>query len=236
MDHIEALRQLVEADRWIERVRAQRDHLPERTELADVEGELRQLLADLKAAQAVLDPAAASLEVARQQTAALEQRAAQLAATLATSTAGGRELEAIQHELDGVRAKASDAETVELELMETVEPLEGTVREIKERAQPFVSRRTELQATIAELEATLNEEIAALQENRAVCHEAVVEPWRSRYDAALARVGGAGGAFVDGGRCDGCRIALAPLDLDRFKHRAEGDVMECPECGRILLG
>ena len=82
MDHIEALRQLVEADRWIERVRAQRDHLPERTELADVEGELRQLLADLKAAQAVLDPAAASLEVARQQTAALEQRAAQLAAAV----------------------------------------------------------------------------------------------------------------------------------------------------------
>ena len=236
MDHIEALHQLVEADRWIERVRAQCDHLPERTDLAGVESELRQLLADLKAAQAVLDPMAASLEAARQQTATLEERASQLATRLASSTAGGRELEAIQHELDGVRSKASDAETMELELMDVVEPLEATVRDIKERAQPLVSRRTELQATIAELEGTLNDEISALQENRAVCHEAVAEPWRSRYDAALARVGGAGGAFVESGRCDGCRIALAPLDLDRFKHRAEGDVMECSECGRILLG
>ena len=121
-------------------------------------------------------------------------------------------------------------------LRETVEPLEATVRDIKERAQPLVSRRGELQATIAELEATLNEEIAALQANRVSCHEAVADPWRSRYDAAMTRVGVSGAAFVESGRCDGCRIALAPLDLDRFKHRAEGDVMECPECGRILLG
>jgi len=236
MDHIEALRQLVEADRWIERVRAQRDHLPERTELAGVEQELRQLLADLKGAQTTLDPVATALATARQQTTSLEQRATQLAATLASSTGGARELEAIQHELESVRAKASDAETAELEMMETVEPLEATVRDIKERAQPLVSRRGELQATIAELEATLNEEIAALQANRVSCHEAVADPWRSRYDAAMTRVGVSGAAFVESGRCDGCRIALAPLDLDRFKHRAEGDVMECPECGRILLG
>jgi predicted nucleic acid-binding Zn-ribbon protein len=37
------------------------------------------------------------------------------------------------------------------------------------------------------------------------------------------------------GRCDGCRLALAPLDHDRFKSRALDTFMDCPECGRLLL-
>ena len=57
----------------------------------------------------------------------------------------------------------------------------------------------------------------------------------ARYDAAFARVGTSGAAQVDAGRCDGCRIALSPLDVDRWKGQAEGSLMNCPECGRLLL-
>jgi predicted nucleic acid-binding Zn-ribbon protein len=56
-----------------------------------------------------------------------------------------------------------------------------------------------------------------------------------RYNAALARVGTSGAANVIEGRCDGCRIALSPLDLDRWKSQAPDAFMDCPECGRLLL-
>jgi predicted nucleic acid-binding Zn-ribbon protein len=236
MDLETSLRQLVEADRWIERVRAQRDHLPERSDLQDVEGQLRALLSDLKEAQGALDPVRAAFEEAQRSAASLEQRAAQLSKQLATSTGGAKELEALQHELVSVQSRLSDAETLELEHMEALEPLEARLQQVKAQAQPLVARRAELQTSLAELEASLNEEISALSVSRVAAHAAVVEPWRSRYDAAMARVGVSGASFLDAGRCDGCRIALAPLDVDRFKHRTPGDPMECPECGRILLG
>ena len=41
----------MEADRWVERVIAQRGHLPEMAELATIEDELRALVASLKEAQ-----------------------------------------------------------------------------------------------------------------------------------------------------------------------------------------
>ncbi|MGH9019887.1 MAG: C4-type zinc ribbon domain-containing protein, partial [Acidimicrobiales bacterium] len=65
--------------------------------------------------------------------------------------------------------------------------------------------------------------------------DAVPPALRGRYDDALARVGGSGAAQVDAGRCDGCRIALSPLDLDRWRVAPEGSFPPCPSCGRLLL-
>jgi hypothetical protein len=57
----------------------------------------------------------------------------------------------------------------------------------------------------------------------------------ARYEDLLKRVGTSGAAQVDAGRCDGCRILLSPLDLDRWKALGEDSFMPCPECGRLLL-
>ena len=51
MSDTTTLRALMEADRWVERVIAQRNHLPEMAELALLEEELRSLVASLKQAQ-----------------------------------------------------------------------------------------------------------------------------------------------------------------------------------------
>ena len=56
MEQIDRLRALTDADRWIERVIAQREHLPELEELATLEGELRALLGALHEAQSVAEP------------------------------------------------------------------------------------------------------------------------------------------------------------------------------------
>ncbi len=235
MEHVDALRSLLEADRWCERVRAQRDHLPEQAELTDVEAQLRALLAAIKEAQSVHDPLAAAYATAHESTVTLNARRDRLQKTLDASTGGARELESITHELESVSHACGEAEDVELTLLLDLEPAAERVESIKREAQPLVARRGELQGTIAGLVETLNEELQSLQHDRDARSGSVPEPWRGRYEAAAKRVGGSGAAFVDAGRCDGCRIALAPLDLDRFKGTVGGDLMECPSCGRLLL-
>ena len=229
------LRALMEADRWIDRVKSQMTHLPEMAELAELEVDLRAQLKALNEAQAVLTPVRQAYEETQREGARLRARAEGLDTTLSHSTANARELAALQTELQHVRELLERSDDLELEYLMAVEPLEETVSTIKGAAQPAVARRGELQSAIGELRASLDEEMVSLREARTVTAAAVAPELLARYDAAFARVGTSGAAQIVSGHCDGCRIALSPLDLDRWKGQPEGTFMSCPECGRLLL-
>ena len=225
----------MEADRWIDRVSTQKTHLPEIAELAALEVELRGLLKDLHAAEARLAPVKSAYDDVSRESKRLKNRANDLDATLASSTANARELTALQKELTHVRDLLSESEDRELELLLELEPREGEVESIKRRAQPGVGRRSELIDVIAKLQSTLDEELVSLRRSREELVGAVAASLLARYDVALARAGTSGAAQVVEGRCDGCRLALSPLDHDRFKSHALDTFMDCPECGRLLL-
>ena len=225
----------MEADRWIDRVRAQRNHLPEITELAEIETELRSLLTALQEAQGAQAPVRTAYEDSAAETERLRRRASDLERTLDASTANARELAALQHELVHVRELFGLAEDRELDLLIEVEPLDEMVASVRVQAQPLTVRRAQLQGAIGELQSSLDEELAALHDGRRERARALSAELLARYDAALVRAGGSGAAQVDAGRCDGCRIALSPLDVDRWKAQSPGLFMPCPECGRLLL-
>jgi uncharacterized protein len=232
---LDALRALMEADRWLERVAAQRSHLPEAEELGRVEGELRGLAGELRSAQEASAPVRETLASTHAEGARLEARARDLTVKLSQSSVAAPTLAALQRELDHVRELQSSLEDREIELLLEIEPLDEAVENIKAAAAPLVARRAELQSQVAALQASLDDELVSLNVEREAKARAVPAAFKERYDAALARAGVSGAAQVVGGRCDGCRIALAPLDLDRVKGLAEGEIGSCPECGRLLL-
>jgi predicted nucleic acid-binding Zn-ribbon protein len=235
VNETEELRALMEADRWIDRVSAQRSHLPESIDLEALEVQLRLFAKSLSDAKVVQAPVRSRYEQAQMEANRLAKRAGDLEATLSASTANARELAALHGELEHVRQLQATGEDRELELMIEVEPLDEAVARIKSLAQPAMQRRGELLATIGELQCSLDEELLALREARAQRAKALSSDLLSRYEAILKRVGASGAATIDAGRCDGCRIALSPLDLDRWKAQSEGTFMPCPECGRLLL-
>lgn len=235
MSETDDLRALMEADRWIDRVSAQKTHLPETVELSALEAELRGLLKSLNEAQATLSPVRTAYEEAQREGDRLRTRAGNLDSTLSNSTANARELAALQTELQHVRELLERNDDMELEYLFAVEPLDEAVSAVKATAQPAVARRSELQVAITDLSAGLDDELVALRAQRSERAEAVAPELLARYEATLKRVGTSGAAQVVSGHCDGCRIALSPLDVDRWKRQPEGTFMTCPECGRLLL-
>lgn len=225
----------MEADRWIERVSAQKSHLPELGELGAVEGELRSFAQQLRNCDDALGPLRATSDERASESQRLRARAQALRSKLDVSTANVRELTALQHELEVVLEHLSHSEDRELETLSEIEPLEVSRAALTGAAVPLARRREALRATIDQLNASLDDELVALREDRTRRAHAVPDELRTRYDAALARAGGSGAAQVVDGRCDGCRLALAPLDLDRWRHHAESLTFSCPECGRLLL-
>ena len=225
----------MEADRWVERVIAQRNHLPEMAELALLEEELRSLVASLKQAQVDQAPIQKKYSELQDGAEKLRKRSHDIQAKLDSSTANARELGALQTEIEHVRELLSKAEDLELEAFLELEPLDQSVENIKAAAQPKMERRAELQAQIVSLQATLDEEIISLRSSREVCAAQVQSELLKAYEAAHKRVGISGAAQVDNARCDGCRIEPSPLDFDRWKAQPPDTFMACPECGRLLL-
>ncbi len=225
----------MEADRWVERVIAQRGHLPEMAELATIEDELRALVASLKEAQNTQAPVQKKYTELQSDADKLRKRAQDIQLKLDSSTANARELGALQTEIEHVRDLLSKAEDLEMDAFLELEPLDQVISDIKAAAQPKMDRRGVLQAQITELQATLDEEIASLRISRGERAKDVPEALLKTYEAAHLRVGISGAAQVENGRCDGCRIELSPLDFDRWKAQAEDTFMACPECGRLLL-
>ena len=225
----------MEADRWVERVIAQRNHLPEMAELITLEEELRSLVASLKQAQVDQAPIQKKDSELQDGAEKLRKRSHDIQAKLDSSTANARELGALQTEIEHVRELLSKAEDLELEAFLELEPLDQSVENIKAAAQPKMERRAELQAQIVSLQATLDEEIISLRSSRQECAVQVPSELLKTYETAHKRVGISGAAQVDNGRCDGCRIELSPLDFDRWKAQPQDTFMACPECGRLLL-
>ncbi len=235
MTDAEALRALMEADRWIDRVIAQRDHLPETEELATLEGQLRVEIVAIRGAEEAIAPMRASYEEVAARAERLQRRRRELQAALAASTGGARDLSAMQHELESVAAQGDLADDETLELLGSIEERESHVERLRGDIKPKLARREELRGVVEQLRASLDDEVSSLRAARDERVREVSEPLRTRYQRAMDRVGTSGAAQIVAGRCDGCRIALAPLDLDRAKNLVDGTFMDCPSCGRVLV-
>ena len=235
MGEAEALRELMEADRWIDRVRAQRDHLPELAELSEIEDQLRTMVRQLTDLEKQTVPLRAKYDEAATSATKFRDRAHLLQERLANVNTSPKDLAALQHEVEQVQEKLSVGEDAEVTLFLDLGPLDEAMQALREDAKPLGARRNELLNVIKELQSTLDEEIANLQTQRLERAGVLSSGLLSRYETAMKRAGVSGASQIDGNRCDGCRIALAPLELDRWRGQASGDFTNCPECGRILL-
>ena len=107
----------MEADRWIERVVYQRDHLPEAQRLAEVETTLRQMAGELKTAEAALAPLEAAFTQAEAEAARLAERVNVLDRRLNADGVPAKELATIQTEIEHVSDLRSQAEDREVEAL-----------------------------------------------------------------------------------------------------------------------
>lgn len=186
----------------------------------------RTELADLAS---IVERAEADVQVVRDR----EARDQQL--LLSGEITDPRQLESLQHELVSLAKRKADLEDAELEVMEQVEAAEAAVvsaeaalageqelcasltAQVQARGQEIGTERDGLLAQRAELSATLPAELLALYERIGADHD------------------GVGAALLQRGRCEGCRLALPPNEIEAIRASASDEVLRCEECRRILV-
>jgi predicted nucleic acid-binding Zn-ribbon protein len=142
-----------------------------------------------------------------------------------------KELTNLQREVDELKARRTEMEDRELEVMGQAETTTNSVTDLTEeldrleadwriQQEKLSAELDELKVARAELTRERNEMVAGIVSENIGIYEQI----RSRKGTAVAR--------VEQGTCRGCQIALTTTELQQVRG---GGLVRCGSCGRILF-
>ena len=165
----------------------------------------------------------------------VRDRSARDQARLDSGQGTAKDLQALQHEVASLARRQGELEDVELEVMERAEALEARVRELEAARAELTVKVDALEAARDKALADLDAEAAQVTANRANVVPGVGEDLVALYEKIRANSGGVGAAALHQRRCEGCRLELNQVDINRIAAAADDEVLRCEECRRILV-
>jgi predicted nucleic acid-binding Zn-ribbon protein len=234
-----ALSELLEVqalDTIADQLRHRREHMPERTELADRNAKLAELEARASEVQGERDAISASEKRLEDEVALVAEKAKGEDRRLYSGTVNiPRELTALQDEIASLRRRQRQLEDQELELMEQAEPLDAALAKFATSRSVLDADAVQLSAAIAEAETQIDFELADVLAKRSAAVERIPSELLKEYEALRGGLGGIGVARLSGNRCEGCHLTLSAVDVDRIRHAPDDVLAHCTECGRLLV-
>ena len=146
-----------------------------------------------------------------------------------------RDLQALQDEITGLRSRQSDLEDRAIEALEDAERLDEQMSEL-EAAKAGADREAgELSARLEAAEAEIDGRLGAVAGARAAAAAGIDPGLLARYERLLPVFGNSAAVSFDPARGCGCPSAMPAVEVDRVKRCSPGSVLDCEECGRIVL-
>ncbi|MEM9467043.1 MAG: hypothetical protein AAGA90_16850 [Actinomycetota bacterium] len=232
----DALLDLQRLDTTTQQLTHRRSHLDQRQALLEAQAEQARQQTEIDAV------AAARVEVATRQRRFEDE--AQIVSDKADADDarlyGGevtaiKDLEALQSEIAGLRARQSDFEDQVLEAMEEAEDLAARITALEAARAEVDGVIAGLEAEIAEAEAEIDAELAQVATERDGVAGGVDGALIAEYERRRPAFGAATVVRFDGSGCSGCPSAMPAMEVDRIKHLDGTDPADCEECGRIVL-
>lgn len=148
---------------------------------------------------------------------------------------GVKELEALQHEIASLRERQAGFEDQAIEAMEEAEELAARVTSL-EASRVDVDNRIEiLQMDITVTEAEIDGELEQTALARSAAATGTSVELIAEYESLRPGFGSATIVRFDGSNCSGCPSVMPAMEVDRMKHEASDSILNCQECGRIVL-
>lgn len=233
---LEALLALQDLDTRIDQEVHKKAHLPERAELAELEGVMEQTRAARSVVAAALGEVASRQEAAERELKATEDRVVQVNRRLYGGTVtASRELQAMAEDVEGLKKRASELEDKALAFMEEREPFDSELASLDSKLAELAAHHSDVVERLSAAETEVDASIAGLSAERPGAVGAVPQQLLVAYDRLRSRFGGVAVARLVGGRCDGCHLSLPAMELDRIRHQSPGSLETCEQCGRILV-
>lgn len=141
-------------------------------------------------------------------------------------------MEAAEEEKVFIISQTSESEDSLLEIMVETEDVEISKDKVVEELRTLEESKPE---EIRKLRSEEEQFVADIQQIRSVRDKLVPDiptMIMSRYELIIQRKGGHAVAKVEGGMCQGCRVTLPTLELQKVHN--SNDTVQCNNCSRIL--
>jgi predicted nucleic acid-binding Zn-ribbon protein len=230
----EALWELQQIDIALHQLQRRLTRLPEAETLAAAERRLADHYAAIAASSKVLSDAEATIETIEHESAALTSKRSRLEQQLKIVTET-RQADALNHEIETLNAHRDELDDRELEAMEQQADAEQRLRELAADEDAVVAMKESAAADLAVVKGTGADDEAELTAKYDAARAVLTAEEVALYDAQRARHGGIGSAKLIGVKCDGCHLDLSRAEVDAFKALPPDELVDCPQCGRVLV-
>ncbi|MQA97988.1 MAG: hypothetical protein GEV11_26500 [Streptosporangiales bacterium] len=146
-----------------------------------------------------------------------------------------KELSNLQSEIGSLGRRQNDLEDVVLEIMERRETAESQRVELAGQRDTTNAELDEARTRRDAAFAEIDNDAAGTGKRRAEVAADIPGDLLALYDKLRDQFGGVGAAALHRGRCEGCKLALSTVELNRLRGAAEDEVLRCEECRRILV-
>ena len=237
MSSLEQLLVVQDHDTTLDQLRHRRTTLPEREVVARAEARLRELEGPITETRARRDVVHRDVKRLEDEASAASAKAKEVDAAMYSGTiTSAKELQAMQTDLEQIRAHQRTLEDRELEFMEQQELIDGELGVLDREVVAAGAEIAAARKVIVEQEAVIDAEIAAEISARAESAVDIPAEFLALYEHCHAQNRGPGAARLLGNTCQGCRLTIPATEVDRIRHAAEGaSVSHCDNCGAILV-
>lgn len=223
-------------DNALDQLRYRHEHLPERQQIAEIDGELKTLAA----ARAKTEDEREGL---RKRQRSLETESSDVAAKASTldaklydgSVTSPKEATALGEEIAGLKQRQSDLEDQSIELLLEIEPLDELLVSAEAAAGELEAKRQAHQDALETATGELESEIAETEQQRETAAGSVPAEHIEHYRKLRITYGPDAVIEFDPAHNGGCPVAMSAVELDRWKHLPVGTAEPCADCGRLVL-
>ncbi len=230
----EALWQLQQLDIALHQLQRRLTKLPEAETFADAERRMAEHHAAIATTSAQLSEAETTIETIEQEAAALTAKRTRLEQQLKI-VSEARQADALNHEIEILNAHRDELDDRELDAMEQQSNAEQRLSELAADEDSVVAMKESASAQLAMAKGTGADEEAELTAKYDAARAALTAAEAALYDVQRARHGGIGIAKLVGLKCDGCHLDMSRAEVDAFKSLPADELVDCPQCGRVLV-
>ncbi len=146
-----------------------------------------------------------------------------------------RDLQALQDEIAGLRSRQGVLEERAIEALMEAEELSEKAEALEAQRAASDERATVLEAELAAAEADIDGQLASLSATRTEIAAGAEAPTVAKYEQLRQTFGPSTAVPFDPSSGCGCPHQMPAVEVARIKRCADGEVLDCAECGRLVL-
>ena len=235
-ENLHVLLQVQEKDSQILAANHEIKELPERKEIEATHKEIEKLNQVLRAKESEVHENNRTQKRLEDEVATVEERIENQKRKLyGGEVIAIKELQAIEIDIESLKERQIAIEDQIIEVMELNEPIENEIQSLLQLQENHVKDEAKLSEALKEAINEIEIRISQIQVEINHLTKDLPSELINEYESLRSRPGHVSIAKLVNRTCNGCNLELPAVEVDRIKKISEDSIINCEECGCILV-